>query len=143
MKKGVPCIFLVSLVFFFAQCTTVPNHPFTDIGNSPYAKDIAGVYNRGYIDEAGGAFRPAETMSRAEAASLIQRAFLISPITTVSYPDRPDLRRERVYAGNLGVVTEAFTVSTAIDSAAHRFGSSIEALINTDVVRYDEIKEKG
>jgi 2',3'-cyclic-nucleotide 2'-phosphodiesterase (5'-nucleotidase family) len=119
--------------------------PYTDIGGDTYGAAVASLYDRGYLENIGnpgGLFEPDKALTRAEAAVLIQRVFMLVPVTTVKYPDK-NLERMQVYSGNLGIVTEAFTVPAAQDSADHWASSSIESLIGAGVIEFAGIKANG
>jgi 2',3'-cyclic-nucleotide 2'-phosphodiesterase (5'-nucleotidase family) len=132
--------FVTLIAVLFTTCASNPvTAPYSDIAGHQYQKNINALYARGFLDETAE-FEPNRAITRSESAVLLQRVFALAPIATVTYPEYPNLRREKVYAGNLGVVTETFTVPTALDSAGISAGPSIEALINSEVIPYDEVK---
>lgn len=100
---------------------------FVDISNSPYGLAIEKLVKAGVVSAQDDYFKPAEPLSREEAAVWIVRTFKLSTIKPMKLAE--DVQKKFVYESPLGVIDEAFVVPSAKDTLELDSEEYVEGLI--------------
>lgn len=141
--KKITSIFLaLILVFAFTTNVFAASEPvsvsttvsFKDIAGSPYEDAIIKLVKAGIVEESSDKkFNPSVSLTKAEAATFISRAFKIVEIAPMVWKENLDLVKENAYDDPLKPITEAFTVPSAKDIITHKAYKAIEGVLNARI----------
>lgn len=109
---------------------------FIDIQTSPFQREIRNLYTKGIVTTPpDGKFNPQRHLTKAEAATLLVKAFQLPMIEPMIVED-PAIKKKVRYEDPLGVIDESFTVPSAPDVIDHWGYRYIEGLLK---VRADAV----
>ncbi|CAM3598193.1 5'-nucleotidase C-terminal domain-containing protein [Marinicrinis lubricantis] len=108
---------------------------FSDIEASAYTQQIEALYQRGIINGTPeGLYQPQRQLTKAEAVTLLSRAFHLSPVYPIER-NQDDMQKTTTYTDPLGVIDDSFSIPSARDIEEHWALPYIESVLK---VRGDE-----
>ncbi len=103
-----------------------------DVAASPYAAAVEKLVNAGIVDLDGPYFRPADALTRADAAIWIVRTFKLSPIFPMQVSE--EVQKKFIYVDPLGVIDESFVVPSAKDTVGSYAEEFLEGLVKVRAI---------
>ncbi|MFC4402578.1 5'-nucleotidase C-terminal domain-containing protein [Gracilibacillus xinjiangensis] len=139
MKKIIAFVLILVLSILTAfPALAETKHAFKDIANSPYKGEINQLASMGIINGMPNQnFYPDRSLSRAEAAVLLNRGFQLAEINPTT-PIDPNVEKKLTYQDPLTAIDESFTIPTAKNLQNHWALEELEGLFRIRAIEPSE-----